>query len=295
MNEVEKSKDVFERFFSNDTLEQIISIGIKIVLVYILLVVLVYVERRLFKKFIERRDKQSIDKTNLVFLRNIVIYTTYGIGFLSMLRQIPGMQQLSATVLAGAGILAAAVGFGSQQAISNIVSGIFMVLFKPFRVGDYIDMGGENKGTVVDISLRHTTIKNAENRMIIVPNNVLNNQSIVNSSIVNAATCAFINVGIGYASDINRAISIIQSEAMKHPLLIDNRTPTEKKDGTPQVVVRVIEWANSSVNLRAWAWAANTGDAFVLKCDLLKSIKERFDREGIEIPFPYTNVILKQE
>lgn len=292
---MKESKAFLDRFFSHDALEQLLSIGIKIALIYILLAALVFVERRIFKRLIEHREKQSIDKTNLIFIRNVVIYTTYGIGFLSMVNQIPGMQQLSKTLLAGAGILAAAVGFGSQQAISNIVSGIFMVLFKPFRVGDHIDMGGGNMGTVVDISLRHTTIKNSENRMIIVPNNVLNNQSIINSSILSASTCAFINVGIGYGSDINRAMTIIQEEAMKHPLLIDNRTKAEQNNGTPQVAVRVVEWANSSVDLRAWAWAANTGDAFVLKCDLLKSIKERFDREGIEIPFPYTNVILKKE
>ncbi len=292
---MEKSKNFFENFFSSDKLEQLVTIGIKIALAYLLLMILIYAERKLFKKIIARRERQSTDKTNIVFIKNIVIYVTYGIGFLSMLNQIPGMQQLSKTVLAGAGILAAAVGFGSQQAISNIVSGIFMVLFKPFRVGDFIDMGSDGSGTVVDISLRHTTIRNSENRMIIVPNNVLNNRSIINSSILSSATCAFINVGIGYGSDINRAMALIQQEALKHPLLIDRRTPKEKEAGVPQVIVRVIEWAGSSINLRAWAWAGNTSDAFVLKCDLLKSVKERFDREGIEIPFPYTNVILKQE
>ena len=292
---MEEGMVFLDRFLSHDKLEQLIIIGIKILLIYILLAAIVYLERRLFKRVIARREKQSIDKTNLIFIRNVVIYTTYAVGFLSMFNQIPGMQQLSKTMLAGAGILAAAVGFGSQQAISNIVSGIFMVLFKPFRVGDYIDMGGESKGTVVDISLRHTTIRNSENQMIIVPNNVLNNQSIINSSIVNATTCAFINVGIGYNSDINRAMSIMQEEILKHPLLIDNRTKTEKNNGTPQVVVRVVDCASSSVNLRAWAWAANNSNAFVLKCDLLKTIKERFEQEGIEMPFPYTNVILKKE
>jgi small-conductance mechanosensitive channel len=292
---MEESKAFFETFFSSEKLEQVIVIAIHIALIYITLMVLVYLERRLFKRVIERRERRSIDKTNLVFLKNVVIYTTYAIGFLSMLNQIPGVQQLSKTMLAGAGILAAAIGFGSQQAISNIVSGIFMVLFKPFRVGDHIDLGGENKGTVVDISLRHTTIRNSENRMIIVPNSVLNNQSVINSSIINKATCAFVNIGVGYGADIDRATAIIQEEALKHPLLIDNRSKAEKKNDVPQVVVRVIDLADSSVNLRAWAWAANNSDAFVLKCDLIKSIKERFDNEGIEIPFPYSNVVLKKE
>ena len=292
---MEESRTFIENFFSQEKLVQLVVIILHIVLIYILLVALLFLERRMFNKIIARREKQSIDKTNFIFLKNVVIYATYCIGFLSMFNQIPGMQQLSKTLLTGAGILAAAVGFGSQQAISNIVSGIFMVLFKPFRVGDHIDLGGENKGAVIDISLRHTTIRNSENRMIIVPNSVLNNQSIVNSSILNAVTCAFVNVSIGCGSDINRAMAIMQEEAMNHPLLIDRRTKTDKENGKPQVVVRVIEWGNSSINLRAWAWAANADDAFVLKCDLLQSIKERFDNEGIEIPYPYTNVILKKE
>jgi len=292
---MDESRAFIESFFTQEKLEQLVIIGVYIVLIYILLMVLVYVERKLFSRIITRREKQSIDKTNLIFLKNVVIYATYCIGFLSMFNQIPGMQQLSKTLLTGAGILAAAVGFGSQQAISNVVSGIFMVLFKPFRVGDHIDLGGENKGTVVDVSLRHTTVKNSENRMIIIPNSVLNNQSILNSTIINAKTCAFVNVSIGFGSDINQAMTIMREEAMKHPLLIDNRTKIEKENGKPQVVVRVIEWQDSSIILRAWAWAANNDDAFVVKCDLLQSIKDRFDSEGIEIPYSYTNVILKKD
>ena len=292
---MEESKALFENLFSHEKLESLITICIHIGLIYIMLTATIYLERRLFKRFIERREKQSVDKTNLLFLKNVAIYSTYCVGFLSMFNQIPGMQQLSKTLLTGAGILAAAVGFGSQQAISNIVSGIFMVLFKPFRVGDYIDLGGESKGTVVDISLRHTTIRNSENKMIIVPNTMLNNQSIVNSSIIHASTCAFVNVSIGYGADIDHAMKIMQEEALKHPLLIDNRTKAAKEKGAPQVVVRVVELADSSINLRAWTWAANNDNAFILKCDLLKSIKERFDKEGIEIPFPYANVIIKKE
>jgi len=279
--EIEESIAFFERFFSYERLEELFSMGVRIVLIYILLVAFVFLERRLFKRMIARRENRSIDKTNLVFLKNVVIYTTYAVGILSMLNQIPGMQQLSKTMLTGAGILAAAVGFGSQQAISNIVSGIFMVMFKPFRVGDHINLGGENNGVVVDISMRHTTIRNAANQMIIIPNSVLNNQSIVNSSIVTSATCVFVNINIAHGSDINRAMDIIQDEALKHPLLTDHRTKAEKKNNVPQVVVRMIDWDKATVNLRAWVWAANNNNAFVLKCDLLKSVKERFDKEGI--------------
>ena len=79
---------------------------------------------------------------------------------------------------------------------------------------------------------------------------------------------------------------------MRHPMLIDHRSPKEKTDGTPQVVIRVTNLGDSAITLRAWAWAATPGNAFVMKCDLLKSIKERFDRENIEIPYPYFNQIV---
>jgi len=287
VEEVEEVKLMLTEYFSHEKFLKIAIMCFNILLIYALLMAVVYLERKMFKRIIARRDRQSTDKTNLIFIRNVVIYTTYCIGFLSMLNQIPSMEQLSKTLLTGAGILAAAVGFGSQQAISNIVSGIFMVLFKPFRVGDHIDLGGVNKGTVIDISLRHTIIRNSENRIIVIPNTVLNNQSIVNSTIVSTTTCTSVNVSINYKSNVNRAMEIMQEEALKHPLLIEHRTPADIKKGTPRIIVRLIEWERSSITLQTWVWASSSGNAFALKCDLLKAIKERFDNENIEIPLQY--------
>jgi len=287
MEEVEGVKIMISEFFSHEKYVNLIIIAFNILLIYAILMAVVYLQRKLFKRFIDRRERQSSDKTNLIFLRNVVIYTTYCIGFLTMLNKIPSMEQLSKTLLTGAGILAAAVGFGSQQAISNIVSGIFMVIFKPFRVGDHIDLGGVNKGTVIDISLRHTIIRNSENRIIVIPNTVLNNQSIVNSTIITTKTSTSVNVSINYKSDVNKAMEIMQEEALKHPLLIEHRTPAEIENGAPGIVVRLIEWERSSITLQTWVWASSSGNAFALKCDLLKAIKDRFDNENIEIPQQY--------
>ena len=80
---------------------------------------------------------------------------------------------------------------------------------------------------------------------------------------------------------------------MKHPLLLDRRTEEEKKADVPEVVIRVVNLGDSAITLRAWAWAATAVNATVMKYDLLKSIKERFDKEGIEIPYPYYNQIVK--
>ena len=96
---------------------------------------------------------------------------------------------------------------------------------------------------------------------------------------------------MSYTADLDHAISTMRDEVMKHPLLIDHRSDDDKKGGVPQVVIRVTNLGDSAITLRAWAWAASAGNAFAMKCDLLKAVKERFDRENIEIPYPYVNVV----
>ena len=159
-------------------------------------------------------------------------------------------------------------------------------------MGDYIKVDEVVVGTVTEITLRHTVIRNAENRMILIPNSKINSSTIINSTFGDYSTCSFIEVGVSYTTNLDQAIQVMREEVMKHPLLIDHRTAAEKKNGTPQVVIRVMNLGDSAITLRAWAWAGSTGDAFVLKCDLLKSIKERFDQEKIEIPYPYFNQVV---
>ena len=94
---------------------------------------------------------------------------------------------------------------------------------------------------------------------------------------------------------MDKAIEIFQEEAVNHPNCIDNRTADEKKSGVPQVIVRLISFGDFSINLRAYVWTKSTPEGFVLHTDINKSIKKRFDEEGIEIPFPYRTIIYKKD
>jgi len=98
---------------------------------------------------------------------------------------------------------------------------------------------------------------------------------------------------VSYTTDLDHAINVMRDEIMKHPLLIDHRTEAEKSNGTPEVTIRVIALGDSAITLRAWAWASNSANAYAMKCDLLKAVKERFDTEKIEIPYPYYNQVIK--
>jgi small conductance mechanosensitive channel len=197
------------------------------------------------------------------------------------------------TLLTGAGILAAIVGFASQSAFSNIVSGVFLVIFKPFSVGDRVKIGQLYSGDVEDITLRHTVIKDFENRRIVIPNAIISNETIINANLVEDKVCMFVEFGIALDADIDKAIAIIQEEAMTHRFYMDNRTDAEKARGDHPVLVRVMGFTELATQLRAYAWAANANDGFDLKTDLHYSIKKRFDAEGIEIPYPHRILVNK--
>lgn len=250
--------------------------------------------RYFMRRFVRRMsESMKLDPTKYNFLMNAMNFIILVIAIMVIFYHIPELKQYGVGIFASAGVLAAIVGFASQSAFSNIVSGIFIVLFKPFRVGDHISLSGGNMGEVEDITLRHTVIRNYENRRIVIPNSIISNDTIVNSSLNEDKTCMYVVFGISYDSDIDLAIKIMQEEAAKHPAMLDNRSEEDKAAGKPAIVVRLIDFGDSSVNLRAYVWAEDPMVGFMMKCDLNKSIKKRFDDAGIEIPFPYRTIVYK--
>ena len=270
-----------------------ISYIITSLVVVVITFVLAFILNRSFKELI-RRSKEDLqnDPTNYKFLRRIVVGLVYLVGFGIAVYVVPSLRIVASSILAGAGILAVAIGFASQHALSNVISGLFIVMFKPFRIGDFLTIN-TLRGTVEDITLRHVVLRDLENHRIIIPNSVISNESITNSHIVEGKVCKWIELGISYSSDVKKAKEIIRNEILKHPLRIDNRTQEQIDEGEPEVPVRLISLGDSSVVIRGWAWALNVADGFKMRCDLLESIKEEFEKNGIEIPFPQRDIHIK--
>lgn len=257
-------------------------------------VIIAYLVNRFFMRLIRHSSEEmKNDPTNYQFLHHVISAVVYIVGFSTAVYSMPSLRALASSLLAGAGILAVAIGFASQQAMSNIISGLFMVIFKPFRVNDRLQIR-ELTGIVEDITLRHTIIRNFENKRILIPNSLISDEIIINSDFVDDKICKWIDVRISYQSNIDKAREIIQSETIKHPLQIDPRSLEQIKNGDPQIPVRVVLLGEYAVHLRAWVWAKDSTDGFVLSCDLLEIIKKRFGEEGIEIPFPYQNILLNK-
>jgi len=275
---------------------EISAILIRSAYVVVIATVASYIIRKSLKRIRKYNDKNDIDNTKLIFIRNSLNFLIFTIAIVVISRTIPQLRDVGTSLLAGAGILAAIIGFASQAAFSNIISGVFIVLFKPFSVDDIIEFKDGLKGVVTEITFRHTIIKDFENKRIIIPNTVISNDTIINSSIDDEKILKHIYFSIAYDADVDLAIRIIQEEIEGHPLCLDNRTQAEKKASkeTPKVSVFMTAWESSAIQIRANVWTESSAAAFDLRCDVLYAIKKQFDKQGIEIPFPYQNVILKK-
>ena len=251
--------------------------------------------RWLIKKSFKAAEDKIDDPTRYKFFMNAASAIIWIIAIAAVISMIPKLKALAITLFAGAGILVAIIGFAAQQAFANIVGGIFIVISKPFRVGDMVKVGSLDYGIVEDITLRHTVINSFENKRIIVPNAVVNSETIVNDNIEDQKVCRWIEFGISYDSNADLATKIIQEEAMKHPRCIDVRTKEQKKAGEPQVAVRMVSLGDFSVNLRAYVWIDDPNYGIATHSDINRAVKKRFDKEGIEIPFPYRTVVYKKD
>ena len=187
--------------------------------------------------------------------------------------------------------MAAIIGFAAQAAVSNLIAGAFIVIFRPFRVGDFIKLDDSRVGIVNDITLRHTVINTFENKRLIIPNSVISTESIFNHSIDDQYVLTFNNFLIGLTADIDAAIVIIREEALKLDYIIDNRTPEQLEQNEEQVRIRVKDMNENGVLLRAFVWVAEPWDEFRVKSDLLLNVHRRFKEEGIELPVPMRRLI----
>ncbi len=183
----------------------------------------------------------------------------------------------TASLLAALGAAGLAIGLALQGSLSHLAAGVLLMVFRPFRVGQYVEVAGV-AGTVQDVSLMHTRLLTSDNREVVLPNGKVAGDAIVNYSARGTRRIDLV-VGIGYGDDIGKAIAVV-----RELLAADARVLAE-----PAADVAVLQLADSSVNLAIRPWA-KTGDAWAVQTTLLRAIKERFDAEGISIPFPQREV-----
>ena len=238
--------------------------------------------------------KNEIDNhKGILSIIKFVLFLLIGISVCSELKCFNGIGD---TLLASGGMLAIVFGIAAQDTFGNLFSGLMIMIYKPFKVGDLIKVNGEQYiGFVEEISLRHTVLNSYENNRYVISNSVLNQATIENANLIDSTKGNYLKVTISYESDMDLAIKIIKEECIAHPLFLDSRTAEEIEKGVQPVDVKLTAFADNGIVLRTIVNSKNSLKGLELLSDLRYSIKKRFDKEGIEIPYPHTTIIYKEK
>ncbi len=241
-----------------------------------------YLERNIADKTTTKVDDVIVDLSRK--FSGIVIY---GVGIIMALDKL-GLNVMP--FVAGAGVAGIAIGFAAKDTLSNIIAGVLMIIDRPLRVGDRIEVWSAPKnsstwGDVIHIGLRATKIRTTDNIVSIVPNNEIMNRDIINYTAVTDEIRVRIPIGIAYDANINKAKEIIVKVSLELDWVM--------KDPAPMVVVR--SFGDSSVDLQARIWIRNPRRRMDTISYITDRVKEEFDKAGIEIPYPKRDIYIKKE
>jgi small-conductance mechanosensitive channel len=214
-------------------------------------------------------------KTVVVFLGTALFYASL----------VPPLQTLMGGLVAGASITAVVVGFAAKSTLANLVAGLGISIYRPIRIDDTVTIEGEY-GYIEDITLRHTIVRTWENKRLVIPNEKLDNMSIVNHSLVEEGILNHIELKVSYDTDLDLARSLIMEETMACP----HRDP-EAQDPW----VRVIDHGEYAIELRLYMWCTSQDQAWQAKWWIFEMVKKRFCAEGVEIPVPYRTLVYKKD
>jgi small conductance mechanosensitive channel len=221
-------------------------------------------------------DAQDVDKTLVTFASNLismVLLTFVIIAAVSAL----GVQTTSFIAVLGAAGLA--IGLALQGSLSNFAAGVLIVLFRPYKVGDWVEAAGIS-GAVEEVQILTTVLKTGDNKQVIVPNAQIMNSIITNYSAKDTRRVDMV-IGVSYSDDLDKVRSTLEDIIAAEDRVLDE----------PACTIAVSELANSSVNFVVRPWVA-TSDYWGVMFDLTETIKKRFDKEGISFPFPQQDVHL---
>ncbi len=245
-------------------------------------IVLDYVERDLAK-----RTESKLDDMILPLINKTASFLVYVFALIMALDKI-GIEVLP--FVAGLGIMGLAIGLAAKDSIANVIAGIFIIIDRPFVVGDRIEVWSAPKqaatwGDVVEIGLRSTKIKTTDNILLVIPNSEIGRRDIINYTAISPDIRVRIPVGIAYEADAKKAEKII----------LDVAKNTEGVLKEPASVVIMQAFGASSVDFELRVWIDNARNRKNIMATWAKEIKLEFDKQGIEIPYPRRHVILHKD
>ncbi len=259
-------------------IELITNYGLRFLAALLVLIVGFWLSGRISKIVYNVMKSRNVDITLLSFGRSFIGITLKILVVLSVLGMV-GIQMTSFIAVLGAAGLA--IGLALQGSLSNFAGGVIILLFKPYKLGDFIEAQCL-MGTVKEIQIFHTILATPDNKIITIPNGPLANNSIVNFSARDTRRVEWV-FGVAYGTDYDTAEKIIKEVIQKDSRILDEPAP----------FIAMKEMADSSVNIVTRVWTT-TGDFWAVFFDTNKTIYKAFNERGIEIPFPQVDVHMKK-
>ena len=230
-------------------------------------------------RFIEKLMMRSkFDAMLVAFIGNIAYALLLAVVILATLEQL-GVETTSALAILGAAGLA--IGLALQSSLSNFAAGVMLIMFRPFKVGDYVEAGG-SAGIVESIAIFSTVMRTGDNREVTIPNGQIYGSTIINYSARETRRIDMI-FSIGYGDDIRKAKGIIEEALNAEERILEDPAPT----------IMLMELGASSIDIAVRPWV-KSADYWNVRAFLLEEIKTRFDASGISIPFPQQDVHVKE-
>jgi small conductance mechanosensitive channel len=288
---IEKAKEVLNWISPIfETLESWRHVTLK-TLPSILLAVLVFwlsvkIAKRLKKGVSFVIHKTSVPKTLQPFFIRISYIVFLSVGFLVSM-DVAGLDKAVSSILAGVGVVGLAVGFAFQDIIANFMSGLMILFNKTITTGELIEVNGKI-GVVKTVSIRATTIRLSQGQDAIIPNKELLEHALINYT-RQGSRRVDVTCGVAYDSDLEKVEKIVLDELLK----------VKGIDTTQNPGFWFIDFGDSSINFHAHVWMsmvdADPTEYFGVQNSLIKLIKSRFEKEGVEIPYPTTTVLMNQQ
>jgi small conductance mechanosensitive channel len=259
--------------------EYVIPWGINIVTAVAIYIVGRFIAKLIVKSLLKVLERANVDLSLRGFIGNIANVVLLVVIVIAALEQL-GIDTTSVlAVFAAAGL---AVGLALKDSLSNFAAGVMLIIFKPFKVGDVINTAG-SIGKVQSIQIFNTVLRTGDNQEIVIPNSQVFGGSITNITACETRRIDLV-VGIGYDDDIKKAKSLVETIIAGNPTILKDPEPT----------IMVLELGESSVDLAIRPWV-NTADYWTVRSDLLQTIKETFDENGISIPYPQRDFHIIQQ
>lgn len=253
--------------------------GIKLIIGILILWIGWKVAKKIVNILNRTLEKRNIDPTVCSFLDTFIEVILKGIVLYIFLEYVGIKTTGIAAMLASAGV---AIGLALQGSLSNFAGGLVILLIRPFNVGDYVE-GSGHSGTIEKIGMFYTHMVSADNKLILVPNGTLANDSIVNYS-AKELRRVDLTFGVGYEQDILKVKRVLSNIVEAHDLVLK----------TPEPFIALSNHGDSAINFVVRVWV-NNSDYWKVHFDLLESVKVAFDNEDISIPFPQMDVHIKNQ